>query len=91
MEPQIIDYYRINDISRGKKSGEYYIQRYGIKMLKYAQIGYEDFYGLDKETSLYGDIYTTSAGIARWARHGRKINNNSLAKIASMTMEECGE
>ena len=77
MDPQIIDYYRINDISREKKPDESdYIQRYGINMLKYAQIGYEDFYELDQRTSLYNDIYTTSAGIAGWASHGRKINNN---------------
>ena len=76
MEPQIIDYYRINDISREKKPDKYYIQRYGINMLKYAQIGYEDFYGLDQRTSLYNDIYTTSAGIAGWANHGRKIRKD---------------
>ena len=75
MEPQIIDYYRSKCIRETVVPEEYYIQKYGLQTLRYAQKGYENFHNLEEGTSTYTKICNSSAGVWEWARVGQQLES----------------
>ena len=73
MEPQIIDYYKRSNIGETVVPKAYYIQKYGLRTLRSAQKGYENFHNLEEGTSTYAKICNSSAGVWEWSRVGQRL------------------
>ena len=73
MEPQITDYYKRSILTEPVVPKEYYIQKYGLRALNYAQKGYEHFHNLEEGASTYAKICNSSAGVWEWMRMGQKL------------------
>ena len=70
----MIDYYKRSILTEPVVPKEYYIQKYGLRALSYAQKGYEHFHNLEEGTSTYAKIYNSSAGVWEWSRMGQKLD-----------------